>query len=251
MAFPNPEEPGALDLLVARAEKVGADVGLAHDPDADRLGVVVPRGGRWERLTGDQIGVLLADHLLRQGSGPDRLVVRTIVSSRLLDAVAAEHGVTAAATLTGFKHVMGAARARPDLRLVLGYEEALGFAVGDEVRDKDGIGAALVMADLVARLRAEGRTLDDRLDELAERHGLFLSASRSYRFDGLDGDERRRARPWPPSAGIPLVRWRAVASSRSSTISPPRLRSRSPTSSCSSSARARGWRCGRAGPSRS
>ena len=88
---------------------------------------------------------------------------------------------------------MGAARARPDLRLVLGYEEALGFAVGDEVRDKDGIGAALVMADLVARLRAEGRTLDDRLDELAVRHGLHLSGSRSFRFHGLDGDARRSA----------------------------------------------------------
>jgi phosphomannomutase len=193
VAFPNPEEPGALDLLVERAAAAGADVGLAHDPDADRLGVVVPRSGAWERLTGDQIGVLLADHLLRQGSGAERLVVRTIVSSRLLDVVAAAHGVTSAATLTGFKHVMGAARARPDLRLVLGYEEALGFAVGDQVRDKDGIGAALVMADLVARLRSEGRTLDDRLDELAERHGLHVSASRSYRFDGLDGNDRRAA----------------------------------------------------------
>jgi len=191
VAFPNPEEPGALDLLVARAAAVGADVGLAHDPDADRLGVVVPRAGGWERLTGDQIGVLLADHLLRQGEGPDRLVVRTIVSSRLLDAVAAAHGATAVATPTGFKHVMGAARARPALRLVLGYEEALGFAVGEEVRDKDGIGAALVVADLVARLRHDGRTLDDRLDELAERHGLHLSASRSYRFEGLDGAARR------------------------------------------------------------
>ena len=130
VVFPNPEEPGALDLLVDRAAAADADAGLAHDPDADRLGVVVPRDGGWEKLTGDQIGVLLADHLLGQGSGPDRLVVRTIVSSRLLDAVAAAHGATAAATLTGFKHVMGAARARPDLRLVLGYEEALGLRGG-------------------------------------------------------------------------------------------------------------------------
>ena len=123
---------------------------------------------------------------------------------------------------------MGAARARPDLRLVLGYEEALGFAVGDQVRDKDGIGAALVMADLVARLKAEGRTLDDRLDELAGRHGLHLSASRSYRFEGLDGDERRaaamaalRAEPPLEVAGRPGRAW-------SSTTSPPPPRRRSP-----------------------
>src|SRR5688572_20583367 len=193
VAFPNPEEPGALDLLEGRAAAAGADVGLAQDPDADRLGVVVPRDGRWAHLTGDQIGVLLADHLLEQGSGPDRLVVRTIVSSRLLDQVAAHHGAVAAATLTGFKHVMGAVRARPDLRLVVGYEEALGFAIGDEIRDKDGIAAALVTADLVARLKADGRTLDDRLDELAIRHGLHLTASRSYRFPGLDGAEQRAA----------------------------------------------------------
>jgi phosphomannomutase len=213
VAFPNPEEPGALDLLVERAAEAHADAGLAHDPDADRLGVVVPRGDGWERLTGDQIGVLLADHLLRQGSGPDRLVVRTIVSSRLLDAVAVAHGATSAATLTGFKHVMGAARSRPALRLVLGYEEALGFAIGDEVRDKDGIGAALVLADLIARLRAEDRTLDDRLDELAVRHGLHLTGSRSFRFEGLDGDARRaaamaalRARPPAQVDGRAVVR---------------------------------------------
>src|SRR5690606_22989622 len=138
VVFPNPEEPGALDLLVERATQARADVGIAHDPDADRLGVVVPRPGGRERLTGDQIGVLLADHLLAPGEGSDRLVVRTVVSSRLLDAVAAGYGVVSSATLTGFKHVMAAARARPELRMVIGYEEALGFAVGDEVRDKDG-----------------------------------------------------------------------------------------------------------------
>jgi phosphomannomutase len=212
VVFPNPEEPGALDLLVERAAAAGADAGIAHDPDADRLGVIVPRGDGWERLTGDQIGVLLADHLLSRGAGPDRLVVRTVVSSRLLDAVAAHHGVTSVATLTGFKHVMAAGRGRPELQMVLGYEEALGFAVGDEVRDKDGIGAAVVLADLVARLRAEGRTLDDRLDDLAMRHGLHLTAGHSYRFDGVDGTARRAAamgslRAAPPAevAGRPVV----------------------------------------------
>lgn len=189
--FPNPEEPGALDLLVGVAAAVGADAGLAQDPDADRLAVVVPREGRWERLTGDQTGVLLADHLLGERSDPGSLVVRTIVSSRLIDAVAAANGATVVATLTGFKHVMGAARARPDLRFVFGYEEALGYAIGDDVRDKDGISAALQMAALIARLRAEGRTLDDRLADLAVAHGLHLTASHSYRFPDVDGGARR------------------------------------------------------------
>jgi phosphomannomutase len=212
VAFPNPEEPGALDRLEAVAAEVGADVGLAQDPDADRLGVIVSRHGRWVPLTGDEIGVLLADHLLRQGSGPDRLVVRTVVSSRLLDRVAAAHGATAVATLTGFKHVMAAARDRPELRFVLGYEEALGFAVGDVVRDKDGIAAALVTADLVARLRAEGATLDDRLAELARRHGLHRSATRALRLERPDGEARRTAvmaalRSDPPAtlAGRPVT----------------------------------------------
>jgi phosphomannomutase len=193
VAFPNPEEPSALELLERRAAEVGADAGLAHDPDADRLGVLVPRGAGWASLTGDEIGVLLADHLLGQGRGPDRLVARTVVSSRLLDRVAEAHGARCVATLTGFKHVMAAVRAHPELRLVLGYEEALGFAVGDEVRDKDGIAAALVLADLVARSRAVGRTLDDRLDELARRHGLHVAASRSFRVEGFDGVAARAA----------------------------------------------------------
>ncbi len=211
VSFPNPEEPGALDLLEERARQTGADVGLANDPDADRLGVIVARRGSWEKLSGDEIGVLLADHLLDQGEGEDRLVVRTIVSSRLLDAVARAHGVTSAATLTGFKHVMAAARDRPELRFVLGYEEALGFALGDAVRDKDGIAAALVMADLVARLKVGGETLDDRLDDLARRHGLHRARSRSVRFDGLDGGRRRgdamvalRADPPEELAGRPV-----------------------------------------------
>ncbi|HEY6533345.1 MAG TPA: phospho-sugar mutase, partial [Acidimicrobiales bacterium] len=192
VAFPNPEEAGALDRLVAVAVASGVDVGLAQDPDADRLAVVVPRETGWQSLTGDEVGVLLADHLLASTTGK-RLVVRTIVSSRLLDAVAATHRVTSVATPTGFKHVMGAVRARPELRFVFGYEEAIGYAIGEEVRDKDGIAAALVMADLVARLRARGRTLDDRLDDLARAHGLHLTASRSHRFDPVSGAHQRAA----------------------------------------------------------
>src|SRR5262249_21780251 len=126
------------------------------------------------------------------------LVVRTIVSSRFLDAVAAARGATVATTLTGFKHVMGAARSRPDLRFVFGYEEALGYAVGDDVRDKDGITAALLMADLVARLRPDGgagrggggRPRAARRAERGTAHGLPRTESRSHRYEGLDGRAR-------------------------------------------------------------
>jgi phosphomannomutase len=181
VAFPNPEEPGALDLALADAERLGADVVLANDPDADRLGVAV--GGR--RLTGDQVGCLLAHHLLSTrpaGEGRERLVVTTIVSSSLLDAIAADFGAHCERTLTGFKWIMRPVLAQPDWDFVLGYEEALGYCVDSVVRDKDGITAALVLAELVAELKAEGRTLLDRLAELDARYGRHRTVQRSFRI---------------------------------------------------------------------
>jgi len=180
VAFPNPEEPGALDLALADARRLGADLILANDPDADRLAVAVPdphAGGAWRALNGNEVGVLLADHLLRrsQGAGADRLVVTTMVSSRLLSKMAREAGVVYAETLTGFKWIMRAALDRPDLRFVFGYEEALGYAVTDEVRDKDGITAALVFAELAAEAKAAGGSVVDRLDDLARRHRLHAT----------------------------------------------------------------------------
>ena len=201
VAFPNPEEPGALDAGLAVARAVDADVLLANDPDADRLGVAVPVGtgasagsgqGEWRVLTGNEIGVLLADHLLRHRDVTgERLVVTTIVSSRLLARLAADEGVHYAETLPGFKWIIRPALAHPDWRFVLGYEEALGFSVGSSVRDKDGIAAALVFAELVATLRAEGRTVCDRLEELARRHGLHATLGFSLRFgSGPEGAAR-------------------------------------------------------------
>ena len=145
--FPNPEETGVLDRLLQLAADTGADVALANDPDADRLAVAVPEGGRWRLLTGDETGCLLAEHLLgRDGTERDGrrgLVVNTVVSSRLLPRIAAHHGAEWTETLTGFKWIMQAHMQRADRNaLVLGYEEALGYAVGEVVRDKDGIGAA-------------------------------------------------------------------------------------------------------------
>ena len=202
--FPNPEEAGVLDRLLARAADTGADVGLAHDPDADRLAVAVPEHGRWRLLTGDETGCLLAEHLLRRdgaardgrgaadGSiGRRPLVVNTVVSSRLLARIAADHGADWVETLTGFKWIMEAHSQRAASHdLVLGYEEALGYAVGETVRDKDGIGAALVMAELVADLKTRGRTLSDLLDDLHLRHGVHASGQRSIRFESASGDEQ-------------------------------------------------------------
>jgi phosphomannomutase len=179
VAFPNPEESGALDLALAQARRSGADLVLANDPDGDRLAVAVPdTGGGWRTLTGDQVGALLGAYLLARtppGPGPDdRLVVTTIVSSRLLSRIAAAAGAQYAETLTGFKWIVRAGD--PGSRFVLGYEEALGYSVGDIVRDKDGIGAALALLGLAARARSGGESLLDAYDALEVAHGVHLTA---------------------------------------------------------------------------
>jgi phosphomannomutase len=218
VSFPNPEEPGALDRLVELAAAVGADVALANDPDADRLAVVAPdRDGTWRPLTGDEVGALLAHRLLgRAGDGTDgteRLVATTVVSSRLLARLAAEAGVHYEETLTGFKWLCRPGLANPDWRQVLLYEEALGYAVGDGVRDKDGITAALVLVDLVAGLRRQGRDVRDVLDDQARRHGAHVTANGSVRMEGPGARERLAAlveevaeRPPADLAGRPVVR---------------------------------------------
>jgi len=188
-AFPNPEEPGVLDLAISLADKRAADVVIANDPDADRLAVVIPDAVGWRALSGNEIGCLLAEHVLSNGSGPDRLVATTVVSSRLLSRIAAHHGVQFAETLTGFKWIMRPAIERTDLRFVFGYEEALGYCVGDDVRDKDGIRAGLAFAELAAEAKAEGSSVPEMLDLLYRRHGVHHSGQRSFRFEGPDGSQ--------------------------------------------------------------
>ncbi len=179
VAFPNPEEPGALDLAVEQARTAGADLVIANDPDADRCAVAVPGSDGWRTLRGDELGVLLADALLRKGVRGT--YATTIVSSTMLRAIAARHGVGYAETLTGFKWI---SRAAPDL--VYGYEEALGYAVApDLVRDKDGISAALLVAELAASLKAAGSSLLERLDELAAEYGRYVTDQVSVRVDDL------------------------------------------------------------------
>ena len=196
VAFPNPEEPGAMDLAFARAAGTGADLVIANDPDADRCAVGVPTGDGWRMLRGDEVGVLLADHLIRTGAGTGTFAT-TIVSSALLRALCTARGVPYAETLTGFKWIV---RAADDLRY--GYEEALGYAVEPAlVRDKDGISAAVLIADLAASLRAEGRTLLDRLDDLAAEFGVHATDQVSVRVDDLGriATLMRRLRAAPPT----------------------------------------------------
>src|SRR5262249_30947647 len=191
VAFPSPEEPGALDRALALAASADADLVVANDPDADRLAAALPAaGGGWRPLSGDEIGVVLADWLLSRGSGADRLVVTTVVSSSMLSRLAAAPGVAYAETLTGVQWSGPAALDRPDLRFVYGCEEALGSCVGTLVRDKDGITAALAIAELAAWEKARGRTVADRLDDLARELGVHATGQRSVRVEGADGLSR-------------------------------------------------------------
>ncbi|MBQ1061097.1 phospho-sugar mutase [Micromonospora sp. C41] len=199
VSFPNPEEPGAVDLLVALADRTGADLAIANDPDADRCAVAVRDAGSWRMLRGDEVGALLADHLMRRGV--TGLYATTIVSSALLRAMTAARGLPYDETLTGFKWIVRAGGGREPL--VYGYEEALGYCVAPEhVRDKDGITAALTVAELAAGLKAEGRTLLDRLDELAAEFGVHHTEQLSVRVEDLRviADSMARIRAATPTA---------------------------------------------------
>ena len=182
VAFPNPEEPGASDALLALAADVGADIAIALDPDADRCAVGVPGPDGWRMLSGDETGWLLGDYLLSQlEPGPvteATVVASTVVSSRMLAAIAAAHGAHHVETLTGFKWLARADADRPGCTLAYAYEEAIGHCVDPAaVRDKDGISAAVLACDLVAVLRGEGRTMLDALDDLARIHGVHTTSA--------------------------------------------------------------------------
>jgi phosphomannomutase len=209
VGFPNPEEPGALDLALADARALNAELVLASDPDGDRLAVAVPapsaQGGAdgWRMLTGDQVGALLGADLLDRTAGSprsaERLIASTIVSSTLLSKITAAAGARYAETLTGFKWIARAGAGQPGSRFVFGYEEALGYQVGDVVRDKDGIGAALAVLRTVAARKVAGRSLIDRYDALETRHGVHLTSQLAPRV--ADPDEvMRRLRAAPPAA---------------------------------------------------
>ncbi|WP_395696144.1 phospho-sugar mutase [Nocardioides sp.] len=178
VAFPNPEEPGAMDLAMALAQERGADLVVANDPDADRCAAAVPGPHGWRMLRGDEVGALLAHALLERGARGTYAC--SIVSSSLLGTMAAAAGQPYAETLTGFKWI-GRVEG-----LVFGYEEALGYCVDPEhVKDKDGVSALLLLCELAARTKAEGRTLVDVLDDLAVAHGLHATDQLSVRVTDL------------------------------------------------------------------
>jgi phosphomannomutase len=191
VAFPNPEEPGALDLALHLAEEVDADLVLANDPDADRLAVAVPISGGWRLLSGNELGALLGDYVLRHWHHPEPpIVVNSVVSSPMMARIAASRGAVHEVSLTGFKWIINAGLAleeRGEGRFAFGYEEALGYSVGRTVRDKDGISAAVVMADLAAGEAALGRGVIDRLHDIWDEVGLWVSAQHSIVRTGAEG----------------------------------------------------------------
>lgn len=215
VAFPNPEEPGALDLASDLAVESDADLIIANDPDTDRLAVSVERPHGWQPLTGNQIGVLLGDYLLATTSVEKPLVLNSIVSSPMLAQVAEAHGAAFERTLTGFKWIWNAAldiEAAGEGTFVFGYEEALGYSVGPAVRDKDGISAAVIFADLAAACQRRGESVLDYLARLYDQHGLWVSTQKSIVRPGSEGAaqiaaamERIAASPPTEAAGIAVV----------------------------------------------
>ena len=212
VSFPNPEELGALDLAKAHATAIGADVIIAYDPDADRCAMATPDAaaeGGWRQLTGDETGALLGEYVATHGAGEGtggqpRAFANSVVSSRLLSKIAEHHGLKHATTLTGFKWI-----ARTP-GLAFGYEEAIGYCCDPQVvADKDGISASVVAASLVGDLKAEGKTLDDALDDLAWVHGLYLTAPLTFRVSDLSliakGMATLRTTPPTELAGAAVV----------------------------------------------
>ncbi len=206
VAFPNPEEPGAMDRALALGKRIDAHLVLANDPDGDRVAAAAPGPNGFELLSGNEIGMLLADDLLRQAPpGIRPLVLSTVVSTPMLGSIAARHGARWERTLTGHKWIQNRA-----LDLVaqgytyrFGYEEALGYATSTAVRDKDGISAGLRLADIAARWASEGKTLLDARDALSAEYGVWVDRQVSVRFDGEDANRAMsaavdRVRDQPP-----------------------------------------------------
>lgn len=199
--YPNPEKAEALTLAIKLAEEKRADIVIANDPDSDRLGVDVNNGEKFVQLTGNEVGVLLVDYVLSQlkqsGKLPDNAtVVKTIVTTKMIDAIAAKYGAQVVDVLTGFKYIGDVIdklekKGEKD-RYVFGFEESCGYLKGTYVRDKDGVVAAALIAECASYYKSQGKTLVDRIDELYREYGLYTLKTVSYRFEGADGAEVKR-----------------------------------------------------------
>lgn len=199
--FPNPEEAGAMDMVMALGKTVNADIVCANDPDADRLAVAVKLAdGEYQMLTGDQVGSLFGDYLLEKQ--PNSLVGNSIVSSRLLKSIAKMYGADYYQTLTGFKWLTNVAidletKQHPFL---FAYEEALGYTVGNKVWDKDGMSALVAFCQLTGKLKAQGKTLWNKLEELYRKHGFYFNSQRSMALDPNSAPIGDKLRANPPKA---------------------------------------------------
>ncbi len=198
--FPNPEEAGAMDMVMALGKAINADIACANDPDADRFAAAVKRtDGEYQMLTGDQVGALFGDYLLSQQA--NALVGNTIVSSRLLNSIAESHGASYYQILTGFKWLTNVAMDKQSSQtpFLFAYEEALGYTIGSTVWDKDGLSAIVAFAQLTAKLKAQGKTIWNRLEELYREHGYYVNAQRSIALDPNAAPIGDKLRATPPT----------------------------------------------------
>lgn len=190
--YPNPEDDKAMELGTQLAKEKGADIFLATDPDSDRVGVVALKGEKYERLNGNQVGVLLADYILRtkkeQGNLPKNpIIIKTIVTTEMIEKIAAEYNATVMNTLTGFKYIgeqIGKLEQRGEIdRFILGVEESCGYLVGTYARDKDAIGAAMMICEMAAAYKRQGKTLWNRMEELYGKYGYFESSQKTLKYE--------------------------------------------------------------------
>jgi len=197
--YPNPEEPKALDLGLKWCQKTDADLLIATDPDSDRIGVAAKKGRFYQRLNGNQVGILLLDYVLKcrkaQGTLPARpVVIKTIVTTSMADKIAESYGAEVINTLTGFKYIgeqIGLLeKAKESGRFVFGFEESCGYLIGSYVRDKDAVGAAMLLCEMADAYKAEGRSLWDVLDELYETYGHYETSLKNYEFEGKEAAKR-------------------------------------------------------------
>jgi len=221
----NPENPRVFDAIIQRARQTGAELILATDPDCDRVGCAAPvsnrPGAEWKTLTGNQIGSLLADYLLEEGKRagtltPEHYVVKTLVTTELMRRIADHYGVeTVGDLLVGFKYIGGVIEERDPEKFVLGAEESYGFLVGAHARDKDAAVASMLLAEIAARAKADGLSLDEKLDALFRRYGCHAEKTISQRMPGAQGMDdmkalmaRFRADPPKTLGGISVARTR-------------------------------------------